>query len=77
MQNFVQRVLRKSEREGRERETEGGREREGGGGVGKGLGSLSLRAAPTFGSKCSAHTKKIKQKRGKTFSAPGNEPGEN
>lgn len=32
-------------------------------GVGKGLGSLSFRAAPTFGCKCSAHTKKPEERK--------------
>lgn len=45
------------ERKGEEKE----RERKGG--VGKGLGSLSFRAAPTFGSKCSAHTKKPEERK--------------
>lgn len=48
-----------------EKERKGGREkeREVERGVGKGLGSLSFRAAPTFGSKCSAHTKKSEERK--------------
>lgn len=51
----------------KERKGKRKREREEGGevesGVGKGLGSLSFRAAPTFGSKCSAHTKKPEERK--------------
>lgn len=47
----------------KERKGKRKRKREGKGGVGKGLGSLSFRAAPTFGSKCSAHTKKPEERK--------------